>query len=77
MLADNRPVVSAALDRDNIQSAPLLDIGLIAKTEYSVSRNVKAGLSYRKGMNNVLTLMDKYIDRDYLQFQVKCAVFNK
>ena len=32
---------------------------------------------YRKGINNILTPMGKYIDRDYVQFQVRCTIFNK
>ena len=76
VLADKRPVHDSTYTGNPVQ-APLFDIGLVGKTEYSVTKNVKAALSYRKGINNVLTPMDKYIDRDYFQFQVKCAIFNK
>ncbi len=76
MLVDNRPTQST-VDKRNIEVAPTFDVGLIGKTEYSLTKKVKAAVSYRKGINNVLTPMDKYIDRDYLQFQVKCTVFNR
>ena len=76
MLVDNRPAPST-VDRRNIEVAPIFDIGLIGKTEYSLTKKVKAAVSYRKGINNILTPMDKYLDRDYLQFQVKCTVFNR
>jgi hypothetical protein len=75
-LADNRPAPSS-VERGNIQVAPLFDIGFIGKTEYNITKQVKAAVYYRKGINNVITPMDKYIDRDYLQFQVKCTIFNK
>jgi len=73
-LADNRP--SDGNHYAN-QVMPLFDIGLIGKTEYVVAKNIKAGVSYRKGVNNVIAPGANYIDRDFLQFQVKCAVFNK
>jgi hypothetical protein len=76
VLADNRPAPSTT-DHGTLQQAPLFDIGFTGKTEYSITRGIKAGVSYRKGINNVLTPMGKFIDRDYLQFQVKCAIFNK
>ena len=78
MLTDNRPAVSSS-DRGNIQEAPLFDIGLMGKTEYSLTKNIKAGVSYRKGVNNFITptATDRYIDRDYLMVQLKFAIFNK
>jgi hypothetical protein len=75
-LADNRPATST-VDRDQLKVAPLFDVGMIGKTEYTITQNIKAAVSYRKGINNILTVTGKYIDRDYLQFQVKCAIFNK
>jgi hypothetical protein len=77
IITDNRPAIAASSTRDNIQTMPSFDIGVTGKTEYSITKNLKAGVSYRKGINNVLTLMDKYIDRDYVQFQVKCTILNK
>ena len=76
VLADNRPAPST-VERGNIQVAPLFDVGLIGKSEFAVTQKVRAAVSYRKGINNVITPMDKYIERDYLQFQVKCTIFNK
>jgi len=76
-LADNRPAPATDLTHDNVAVMPLFDVGFIGKTEYSVTKKVKAQLSYRKGINNLLTPMDKYIDRDYLQVQVRYTIFNK
>lgn len=76
MLADNRPSLSTT-DRRQQAEAAMFDVGFIGKTEYSVTKNVKAAVSYRKGINTLITPTDKYLDRDYLQFQVRCAIFNK
>jgi hypothetical protein len=78
MLSDNRPVQSTEY-RGAIQEAPLFDVGFIGKTEYSLTKNIKAGVSYRKGINNFVTptATDKYIDRDYLMIQLKWAILNK
>lgn len=77
VLADNRPTPATDITHENVAVAPLFDLGLIGKTEYAVTKNLKAGVSYRKGINNVITPMGKFIDRDYLQFEVKCAIFNR
>jgi len=76
MLVDNRPAPST-VDRGTLQEAAVFDVGFIGKSEYSIGKNVKASVSYRKGVNTLITLTDKYFDRDYLQFQVRCAIFNK
>ncbi len=76
MLVDNRPATST-VDRGNIQVAPVFDVGFVGKTEYSLTKKIKAGISYRKGMNDFINPVNKYIDRDYLQFQLKCTIFNK
>ncbi len=76
MLIDNRPATSE-VDRGNLQVAPTFDVGFIGKTEYALTQRVKAGISYRKGINGVITTSNKYIDRDYLQFQMRCTIFNR
>ena len=75
-LQDNRPA-PATLDKHNVEVDPLFDLGLVGKTELTVSGNLKAALIYRSGINNIVTPMDKYIDRNYFQFQVRYAIFNK
>lgn len=76
MLVDNRPAPST-IDPRTLQEAPSFDIGMMGKTEYALTQKVKAAVYYRKGINNVITPTGKFIDRDYLQFQVKCTIFNK
>lgn len=76
MLVDNRPAPSD-VERGTLKEVPMFDIGFMGKTEYAVTRNIKAAVYYREGINNVITPTGKYIDRNYVQFQVKCAIFNK
>ncbi len=76
MLVDNRPAKST-VEREAIQVAPVMDIGFVGKTEYALTKRIKAGVSYRKGVNNVIATTDKYVDRDYLQFQLKCTILNR
>ncbi len=76
MLVDNRPEINTA-DRGNIKVAPIFDMGFMGKTEIAVTKNVKAAVYYREGINNVITPTNKYIDRNYLQFQIKCAILNR
>jgi len=76
VLVDNRPEQSSAY-RGNIQVAPLFDVGFVGKSEFAVTNGVKAAVAYRKGINGIITPSDRYIDRDYVQFQVKCTIFNK
>ncbi len=76
MLVDNRPEQSA-VDRGTLQVVPTFDVGFVGKTEYALTQRVKAGVSYRKGINSVISMSDKYIDRDYIQFQMRCTIFNR
>jgi hypothetical protein len=75
-LADKRPEADPNYKGTSYKT-PLFDVGLMARSEVSISRTLKAGVSYRKGINNVISPMGSFIDHDYLQFQVKCAVFNR
>ncbi len=76
MLVDNRPATSE-VDRGNLQVAPTFDVGFVGKTEVALTQRVRAGVSYRKGINGVINLSDEFIDRDYVQFQMRCTIFNR
>ncbi len=76
MLVDNRPEINTS-ERGNIKVAPVFDMGFMGKTEVAVTKNIKAAVYYREGINNVITPTNKYIDRNYLQFQIKCAILNR
>lgn len=53
-----------------LQQITTLDLGISGKTEYQISKKIKAGILYRNGLNDVLK-NKKYLDRDYLQVQFK------
>ncbi len=76
MLVDNRPAAST-VDRGNITEAPMFDVGFMGKMEYAISGNLKAAVFYREGINNIITPTNTYIDRNYLQFQVKYSILNR
>ncbi len=76
MLSDNRPEAST-VDRGNIKEVPMFDIGFMGKSEFAVTNSVKAAVYYREGINNIITPTNKFIDRNYIQVQVKCTIFNK
>jgi hypothetical protein len=62
---------------DNPKKLPVYDMGLVGKTEYSLTREIKAGLYYRKGFNQALNSDNQLLDRDYLQLQLKFTILNR
>ncbi|MDR3679055.1 MAG: hypothetical protein P4L41_03740 [Flavipsychrobacter sp.] len=56
---------------DKEKVAPMTDIGLLLKTDYAVTTRLKGGVSYRIGANNLLSAGNNYIDRNYMQVQLK------
>ena len=75
-LSDTRPAPST-LDRNNVQVAPMFDIGMVGKAEVLLNDRLRAALVYREGINNIVTPMDKYVERSYMQVQIKYTVFNR
>ncbi|HXS37842.1 MAG TPA: outer membrane beta-barrel protein [Flavipsychrobacter sp.] len=59
------------LYNDNTKVAPLVDVGMLLRTEYAIFPRLKAGLSYRLGANNIVSPGNNYIDRNYMQVQLK------
>lgn len=62
---------ATVLYNDDIKTAPLIDLGILLRTEYKISNHLKAGLSYRVGANNVFSTGNNYLDRNYMQVQLK------
>ncbi len=51
---------------------PNFDVGLTAKTEFSITPSIQAGLVYREGLNNLLKSDGaRYVNRRYIQVQFK------
>jgi hypothetical protein len=59
------------------KAIPTMDMGLVGKTELALSKTIKAGVYYRQDMNNVINPGNKYIDRSYMQFNLKFSIFRK
>lgn len=62
---------------DEVKFIPELDLGLTGKTEYAVSPRLKAGLLYREGINSLVQGNNDYLERRYVQVQLKYIVFGK
>ena len=57
--------------KDNVRIAPLMDLGALLRTEYSIGSRLKAGACYRFGINNILSPSNNYYERNYMQIQLK------
>ncbi len=68
---------NATADVTTDKLVPQFDMGLVGKTEYTLTNRIKAGLFYRRGITNIVMPYDKYLDRNYMQLQVKYTIFNK
>lgn len=71
---NERPVVTT---EEGFKLIPLWDAGITGKTEYTISRRLKAGILYREGVNNLLQGNSNYYERRYLQVQMKLKLFGK
>jgi len=75
MLQHNSGETAISLADNEIKLIPETDIGITGKVEYGITPKLLTGLSYREGIN---AMMDsKYMNRRYLQVQVKFLIFNK
>jgi hypothetical protein len=73
-LSDTRPAPST-MDRNNVQVIPMFDMGVAGKAEWALTDRIRTAFLYREGINNIVTPMNKYVERSYMQIQVKYAVF--
>lgn len=69
--ADKTNVVAGDAE---IKSVPSFDYGLVGKTEYRLFKNLKAGVQYRYGLTDALAPEKNYINRSYLQVQLKLGI---
>ncbi|XZF14180.1 hypothetical protein ACTHGU_20570 [Chitinophagaceae bacterium MMS25-I14] len=69
---DTKTVVDA---NGSVKLVPDLDFGLTAKTEYAITSRLKTGIMYREGLNGLAD--SKYLNRRYVQMQLKWRLFEK
>lgn len=72
---DVTTVVSDNPQSDDIKLVPNMDIGLTGKAEYAITKKLKAGVLYRGGVNSWVD--PKYVNRNYMQVQMKLMIFGK
>lgn len=72
---ENDGLASMAVnDRSERKYIPSFDIGVTGKTEYMLTKRLKAGIAYRNGVNSLLKNNKLYLDRNYLQVQLKYTI---
>lgn len=75
LLEDTRPTDNDYVAENKV--APTYDLGVVGKTEYTLTSKLKAGIYYRQGLNNVISATNKYLDRSYFQVQLKYSILKK
>jgi hypothetical protein len=65
------------MDGNDVKALPQMDYGIVGKVEYSLTKIVKAGIQYRQGMNNMLSPDKNYLNRSYIQVQLKLGILGK
>ncbi|MBS1687363.1 MAG: hypothetical protein JSS96_01460 [Bacteroidetes bacterium] len=76
----NETSVSASSDGGQqtvSREVPSFDLGFVGKAECALSNTIKAGVSYRQGLNNVVAPNANYLDRNYVQVQLKFLLLRK
>lgn len=63
--------------QSSTREVPAFDLGLVGKAECALTNTIKAGVSYRQGMNNVVAPNANYLDRNYVQVQLKFLLLRK
>jgi hypothetical protein len=59
---------------DGVKIIPDMDMGLTGKAEFSITPNIQSGIIYREGLNNFIRNNDNYLNRRYIQVQMRFTV---
>jgi hypothetical protein len=73
LLQSDESATVRIVNDETVKEIPSTDIGMQGKAEYAVTKKLKAGVTYREGINSMLD--PKYLDRRYLQVQLKLVLF--
>ena len=65
------------IDKDDIRLLPATDFGVTMRLSYRLSKRLEAGIVYRQGVNNVLRSSQEYLDRQYVQVQLKLPLIKR
>lgn len=74
-LFQNSNTTTTVYEDGAFKLVPVYDVGMVAKTEYAITRSLKTSLTYRAGLNNLSE--NKYINRSYLQLQLKLKILGR
>ena len=61
-------------DGQDARLFPTFDVGVTGKTEINVTPSIQAGVLYREGLNNLIRNETRYVNRRYVQVQVKYSL---
>jgi len=61
-------------DGEDARLFPTFDVGVTGKTEINVTPSIQAGVLYREGINNLIRNESRYVNRRYVQVQVKYSL---
>ncbi len=62
---------------NEVKTIPVTDLGFTGKTEVALSPRLRAGILYRQGVNNLVNSRTDFLDRRYLQIQLKFNVLGR
>lgn len=62
---------------NEVKTIPATDLGFTGKTEVTLSPRLRAGILYRQGVNNLVNSRTDFLDRRYLQVQLKFNVLGR
>ncbi len=59
---------------DEVKMIPDLDVGMTGKAEFAITPNIQSGIIYREGLNNAVRNSNDFLNRRYIQVQMRYTV---
>jgi len=59
---------------DEVKIIPDMDMGLTGKAEFSITPNIQSGITYREGLNNFIRNNNNFLNRRYIQVQMRFTI---
>lgn len=59
---------------DDVKIIPDMDMGVTGRAEFSITPNIQSGITYREGLNNFIRNNDNFLNRRYIQVQMRFTV---
>lgn len=71
---ENRTIIAT---ENGFKMMPIWDAGVTTRAEVALSKQIKAGLLYREGLNNLLSGTQNYYNRRFVQVQLKLKLYGR